>query len=493
MRRYGGGRQNLLFRALTLSASVILAGGALAASSAAAASKNASSVPTAVHTYGSLSLDPASGPAGTLVHAVGKGFPPGDAVELTWQKVIGSWTDPTSGDLLGASYAPSFVPVASASTSSTGSLAASFVVPAGFGFTHDVLVTHADKTWNQADFKVSMSASISPLSGPVGTPIHVTLSGIGFGEYHQDWDLLYDQRLTGWLSAVTTEGTANATIPATGAPGLHELGIYPGDPSSYLNIQQAPTGNPWWNFSFTVTPGPPVLPPSAAAQTPAAVPAGSSARTPSGPAVWLNDASGPPGTPLTLQGSGFPADRAVQLLWTTQTGSHLYGMSVAYKTLATAETGPSGTLKATFPAPSDLGEAHKIAVEVKTGSALAATSFSITPEDLGIQPSSGPVGTEMTIHLRGTGVTWTSNIYAVVYDNGFVGYVCGVYSAGDITLHLRAVGAPGWQFIELYPAIYNVVDMQSIADYIQIPQLTYAADHPGGQVPEFEFAFDITS
>ena len=447
----------------------------------------------ATSAVGTLSLYPTSGRPGTLVHAVGSGFSPGEAVELTWQKVTGSWDVTTSGEFLGANYTPSFVPVASAVASPTGSLATSFRVPAGFGFTHDVLATNAGQTVGQAEFKVSMSASISPLSGPVGTPIHIRLSGIGFAEYHQDWNLLYDERLTGWISAVTTQGTANVTIPATGTPGVHELGIYPGsDREPYLNTQQAPTGNPTFHFSFTVTPGAPVLPRSAAAQTPAAVSVHASAGPQSGPAVSLNRAAGPPGTPLTFQGSGFPADQAAQVLWSTQKGSHLTTLTSVEERLATVETSPSGTLTATLHAPSDLGGEHQITVQV--GSASASTSFTITPEDLGIKPSSGPVGTEMTIHLHGVGISWISNTYGVVYDNGDIGYVCGVNSGGNVVLHLRATGAPGWHFIELYPAIWKIADVEfATADYFQVPQLSYAADNPGGRVPEFGFAFDITS
>lgn len=100
----------------------------------------------------------------------------------------------------------------------------------------------------------------------------------------------------------------------------------------------------------------------------------------------------------------------------------------------------------------------------------------------------------MTIHLHGVGISWISNTYGVVYDNGDVGYVCGVNSAGNVVLHLRATGAPGWHFIELYPAIWKIADVEfATADYFQVPQLSYAADNPGGRVPEFGFAFDITS
>ena len=55
---------------------------------------------------------------------------------------------------------------------------------------------------------------------------------------------------------------------------------------------------------------------------------------------------------------------------------------------------------------------------------------------------------------------------------------------------MQATGAPGWHFIDLYPGIYKGVDENPI-NY-RMPQLTYAADHPGEDLPAFHFAFEVT-
>ena len=65
---------------------------------------------------------------------------------------------------------------------------------------------------------------------------------------------------------------------------------------------------------------------------------------------------------------------------------------------------------------------------------------------------SGPAGTTFTIHLKGVGWTETANIYAVDYDNAYIGYACGFNSQGDVMINLQATGEPGWHFIDLYPA-----------------------------------------
>ncbi len=485
-------------RLLITAASVALAGGVLSACSSttpssASAAKSTSTTAARARYQGKLTLEPANGTPGTVVKVAGTGFPAGEAVQVAWQNVTGSWKVTSSGELLGASYSSSYKPLASATTSPTGSLFTSFVVPTGFGYSHEVQVNAGSQTLNAATFKVAPQASISPQSGPAGTPIQVTLTGVGWQEYQQNWYLMYDQHVTGWLSAVTTKGTATAVIPATGTPGLHVLSIYEApDREPYLNTQQTPTKNPMFTMKFTVTPGNAVLPPSTQLQSSTPVAAATPASVANGPAISLNYSSGPPGTPLVLKGSGFPKDQQVKLTWVTQTGNHLYGMGGSASSLPSVTTAADGSFQTSFNTPSDLGESHKITAQA--GSTSASTTFTITPKDLGISPSSGPVGTEITVHLQGTGVTWTSNIYGVTYDNSDIGYACGVNSNGDITLHLQATGAPGWHYIDFYPAVWNIVNMQfSTADYIQVPQLTYAADHPGEKLSAFEFAFYISN
>ena len=58
-------------------------------------------------------------------------------------------------------------------------------------------------------------------------------------------------------------------------------------------------------------------------------------------------------------------------------------------------------------------------------------------------------------HLKGVGWTETANIYTVVCDDSYIGYVCAFNSQGDVEIPLQATGDPGWHFIDLYPAIYR--------------------------------------
>src|SRR5207302_4386991 len=81
------------------------------------------------------------------------------------------------------------------------------------------------RLFTQTGFSIDMTVAISPKSGPVGTPITVEVNGIGWRSLVNSWNLLYDNNFTGWISSVTTHGSARFTIPATGGPGVHILEV----------------------------------------------------------------------------------------------------------------------------------------------------------------------------------------------------------------------------------------------------------------------------
>ena len=65
------------------------------------------------------------------------------------------------------------------------------------------------------------------------------------------------------------------------------------------------------------------------------------------------------------------------------------------------------------------------------------------------------IGTTFRIHLKASDGRRPANIYTVVYDNATSGYACAFNSQGDVEIIIQATGAPGWHFIDLYPAIYK--------------------------------------
>ena len=156
--------------------------------------------------------------------------------------------------------------------------------------------------------------------------------------------------------------------------------------------------------------------------------------------------------------------------------------------IAEAVAHESGRLAFDIVAPDDLGGAHTLFAE--NGADKHTGSLWIKPTALPLDVERGPVATPLTLHLKGVGWTETANIYTIVYDNSYIGYACAFNSQGDVRIPLQATGEPGWHFIDLYPAIYGG-DEQRPRNFL-IPPLSYAADHPGEDLPRFRYAFEVT-
>ncbi len=355
----------------------------------------------------------------------------------------------------------------------SGSFQATFVVPGGFGFEHDVIVKNGNVIQNKSNFNVDMQVSFSPSSGPVGTPINIDAQGIGWRSLENSWTVIYDNKFVGFISSVTTNGTAHASIPAVGAPGKHVIQIIHGSQTfPYMNMQQSPQPDrPSWKFEFTVSDGPAVQPPAAQDQS---LPVEKTSGKPNstGPTLWTDVASGTVGTPITIQGSGLPAGKQVDLQWFRVVGSRVSGNGWEETSVSVGKVSVAndGTIVFPLKALDDLGGSHRIEAQVD-GTKLAETSFTITPSAFALSPSSGPVGTTITVHLKGVGWTETANIYNIVYDNAYVGYACGFNSQGDVTVYLPATGGPGWHYIDLYPGIYKGNEISGTNNF-RIPQLT---------------------
>ncbi len=387
----------------------------------------------------------------------------------------------------GREYLPAAFELAAVRTDAAGKIAATFVVPEDFGFLHDVVLQQGERLFIQAGFAIDMSVTLSPASGPVGTPITVEVKGIGWRPLESSWTLLYDNHFTGWISAVTTAGSATFTIPASGRPGLHLLEVLHGEFTfPYRNMQQSPEGDrPRFALRFNLTPGEPVLPPPIEEQT--------QQRVRGLPATGVL-AAAPPfaavGQPVMVSGAGFAPGKRYALAWTTIIGNRVggHGWNEASRPVAEAMADPSGHVEFHFAVPDDLGGAH--ALSVQNGGEQQTGSLWIKPTAFPLDVDHGPPGTPFTVHLKGVGWTETANIYTVVYDNSYIGYVCAFNSQGDVEIPLLATGDPGWHFIDLYPAIYRGEE-QRPRNFL-IPQLTYAADHPGEDLPRFRYAFEVT-
>jgi hypothetical protein len=464
-----------------------------AAVPASALPSAAAAAPSPVDYVGKVTLAPVQGPAGTRVTMAGSKFDPNAELTVTWQSVRGSWI--LKGEANEEFHGRQFEPVATllgqVTTDAIGSFEASFVAPVDYGFYHDVTVEQDGALRNKAAFRLDPTVTVEPRSGPPGTQLTIRMEGAGWANLENSWLVTYDNQFTGLLSAVTTGGTAVATIPATGPPGEHLIRVVHGSFTvPYLNMQQSPRPDrPTFTIPFEVTPGEAVAVSSFESQAGPVV--AGAAPDGEGPAIWTDPASAPVGTPFVVRGRSLAIGSTASLNWTTVVGNRVGGdgWDTEASELGRASVGSDGTFEYRAVVPDDLGGPHSIDVLID-GQSVARTALVITPSVVGFAPGRGPVGTDIEIHLKGVGWTETANIYTLVYDNGYLGYACGFNTQGDVSIHLPAAGAPGWHYIDLYPGIYKGKDVPGVQNF-RIPQLTYAKDHPGEQLPAFHFAFEV--
>ncbi|MGE3857659.1 MAG: hypothetical protein AB7G21_11955, partial [Dehalococcoidia bacterium] len=238
---------------------------ATAAASAAAPAKATASATPKVNYVGQMKLTPSAGPIGSDVKASGTGFTANSEVTLLWQDMKGSWkVNKDEGSFLGREFKEERVPIAKVTTDASGAFEASFKVPEGFGFVHNVWVQQDNEIRNQAGFNVKMQVEMTPTSGPPGTRVQLKIKGMGWQNLENSWQVNVDNTYTGWMSSVSTHGTATGSFTIAGKPGKHVVQVLHGwSHVPYLNNQQSPRPDrEMFTREFMVTDGAPVMPPS---------------------------------------------------------------------------------------------------------------------------------------------------------------------------------------------------------------------------------------
>jgi hypothetical protein len=456
---------------------------------------------------GQLTLMPRGGSVGTRVVARARGLAPDAHFALVWNSGDPHWRT-KAGKFYGIVAPETARTLARGTSYASGTLVLRFTVPEDFGYLHDLEVRPENAAPGALaaatqGFTVVPQLAISPRSGPPGTPITITVTGLGYRFYQLVWHLLYDGAQTGWLSAVTTHGTARVTIPASGAIGEHTLQAIEGPSAPYLNGQQSPNAQRFIPqvvaATFRITAGRPVQPAAARAQTPPRK-RPQAALAPRAPALRSDFASGSVGAPIALRGSGFAPQTPLALTWETYVGNRLSGngWSTQERPLSKVTTDANGAFALRFATPDDLGGPHRVIARA-TGGAEAATAYTIVPSAAEITPRVVAPGGDYTVRIKGVGWSETANTYTMVVDNGDVGYGCGFNSQGDVTIHLRAPGRVGMHYVDLYPTIYRgeingpgapPAGASVNGSYFLLPMLN-VIDHPGERLPAFHLAFEV--
>ncbi len=460
-----------------------------------------------------LHIAPESGPAGTSITISGSAQA-NASVDLQWLTWDGAYQTETTSETVAykqRTFTDKRVDIGSVLADGQGQFTSEFTIPEDYGHLHDIRAVVDSQDVARGAFQIQLAATATPSSGPIGTPIHLRVTGLNPNLFSgSTLAVRYDNAYTGVLTAATTDGTAEATIRATGTLGDHAIFIGAGTVPSYLNIHQSPYDFLYSNlpdgegfkFTFTTTAdngAPPdqlEWPAADAVHTlgpddprttyePLAAPTGTAS---------LSPASGPIQSTPRLTAAGLQPDKDVTLVWMTARGNRVSdtGWDVVSGTIGTGHTDAQGGLATDVNIPDDLGGWHMLKL-VQDQAVMTQTPFYVERSLVSVSPSELKGGDTFTIHAKGLGWTELDNGFAVTYDNAFVGYACGFNSNGDVAMPLVATGGPGTHLIDLYPMVYNGQDRKP---WYWAPVLTFATDFPalglGYRLPAYHLAITVS-
>jgi len=429
---------------------------------------------------------------GASAQATATGLPAGKTVDLTWGTVTGGWVIEDYYHFRGKKYSETTTSLGQFPVDSSGRLQARFTIPEDYGGVHEVIALIEGKPVAQNGINITQTFVLTPTSGPVGAPIELKVTGLGWRTMESTWVVNWDNQELGFVSAAGTRGSAVARFRATGPSGDHIVKLYTGwQGLGYLNYEQSPVAAlPRPQFTFRTMSGAVRTEEYAEPYQPQPIPRTELQK--GGVQFSIAPTQGPVGTRAALRGEGFTPGAAMRLVWETFVGSRVSGEGFTPQEheIGDVKANADGRIDSTLTIPEDLGGLHGLVL--RNGDERVARGYIVIETSIvEMSPRSGPAGTPATIHLKGVGWTEYDNIYVATYDNAYMGYVCGFNSGGDVVINFTATGDVGTHVIDLYPGIYQGPSTEPQQLY-RLPQLTYADDHPGNRIPALRFTFEVT-
>jgi len=165
------------------------------------------------------------------------------------------------------------------------------------------------------------------------------------------------------------------------------------------------------------------------------------------------------GDPFSISGEGFPPGKSIELVWLTAEGSYVMvaaAENVEFHekkfvdkrvTLGKVTADDQGRIKATVKTPEDYGEVHDIYALVD-GQEFGKGGYRIM-RNVSITPTSGALGTPITINVTGLGWKTYESTLLIRYDNNQVGIVTAVTTKGTAVAKIRAAGRMGKHVIDV--------------------------------------------
>jgi hypothetical protein len=178
---------------------------------------------------GVLSVTPTQGPVMTRASLKAHGLPAGTPVSIVWGTQEGSRVS-------GNGFAPKEVELGKLTVGADGRLETSVTIPDDLGGLHTLSIRSGASPLARTFYVVETSVvSMSPMSGPAGTPVTIHLKGVGWTDYDNIYVATYDNGYMGYACGFNSHGDVIVNFTATGAPGIHLIDFYPG-------IYQGPDG-----------------------------------------------------------------------------------------------------------------------------------------------------------------------------------------------------------------------------------------------------------
>lgn len=190
-----------------------------------------------------MGADPVTTP---LTLTAPAGLPASATMPMTWSTAEGAWiadVQPNSVNYMGNKYTKYNVDMTTVTTDASGNFSFKTTIPRDFGSVHDVYVVSNGAAVAHGGFQYARTLSISPKSGPIGTPITITYTGMGANLYTGGVSVLWDNSYAGVATGIWTGGTAVFTIRAAGPVGTHYIAATTAIGVQYMNIKQSPV--PW--------------------------------------------------------------------------------------------------------------------------------------------------------------------------------------------------------------------------------------------------------
>ncbi len=434
-----------------------------------------------------LKVEPASGPIGTKFAVSGQGLPANTNFDIVWGTSTVRYVlnpMPDNVEYYGRKIDKVNVVLGKARTDATGKLSVALTAPEDYGDVHDLYAVSAGIQLAKAGFQIVRQVSVSPSSGPIGTPITIKVTGLGSLPYTSTVAVLYDNHYAGFISATTTRGSAQVQIRAAGPVGVRAIEVAPASAAvPYLDIEQSAVsfvGKYRTKFRVTADNGLP----RTRVELPGPVEPTETSRTTmtasaaTGVTASLSKQAGTILSKVQVKASGLDANAPVLLQWMTAIGTRATasGWQLEAIPLEQATTAADGSLSTAIRIPDNLGGWHTVQL-VQGGKVKAELPYYVLRSFVSVSPRTVKEGEVFTIHVKGVGWTELDNGFAVTYDNNYLGYACGFYSRGDVTMNMVATGGPGTHLIDLYPMIYKGKGNDTWLD--QVPFLNFKYDAPG--------------